>query len=289
MRFATLVSFLVCLQLSLPLLKAETKKTCRFGSRPAQVGDTAEQAINYALNLEMSIEQAGQVIDSKGRNMQRKQQRVIKILEIAEKGVPRKGQLSYGESQTSYELADKEQAIADEVRGKTYVITRQEKDLLITYPDGTMPPETEKQTVRANMSAFGLENPLTSFFNGKTLTVGQTIRLPDDQARNLLGFGSSVGTVSNFLLHLVEVRKFDNKDYAVFDISLDALSPESSNLKMKMTGQIVMRTSDSKVASMTMSGPVGSTEKHGPPTAQFEVVTRGEIKVSLHSKGVIRR
>lgn len=250
-----------------------------FRRQATQVGDQSRQQMDCDLDLEMSIQQGGNLVQSQRQKLQRLQQRTMTILEATDAG-PHKAAVKYEQSSIALTSDELNHRSAQPVSGKTYHIERTDDALQITYPDGTQPPEEEVVVVQQSMSSFGLPNPLSKFFDGRRVRVGEELELPTELARDLLGFANTQGNVSAFSLKLSEVRPGPSP-LAIFTIKMVAKDPEHSRVSMTLTGRMLMEANTCRARVVEMNGPVAVSEVHGPPEAQYEVHSQGEIKVAV--------
>ncbi len=265
-------------------------ETVVFKKRPSQPGDSSQQTIQCDLDLKMSIRQAGQVVQAQEQGIQRKQLRELTILSVGE-SAPTKARVAYRKSSVALRTTDQPAQLADQpVTGKTYLVIRDGDRLTVTYADGEPPSDEELAIVMQNMESFGLPNPIANFFGQRTMKVNETIKLPSKVARELLGFPDTVRNITEFHLRLRETRDVQGVQCAVFDIKLLADNGESDSLKMDLTGTLVLEVETCRTVGVTLSGPVGAMEVHGPPSGQFEVASEGNIKVAVRANyGASRR
>lgn len=252
-----------------------------FKKRPSQPGDSSRQTIQCDLDLKMSIRQAGQIVQAQDQGIERKQQRELTILSIGQ-DAPTKARVKYSQSSVALRTTDQPAQVADQpVTGKTYLVVRNGDQLSVSYPDGQQPPDEETAIVVQNMESFGLPNPIAHFFNKRTMQINQTIKLPTQVARELLGFPDTVRNITEFHLRLKETREIQGVNCAVFEIKLLADNGQADSLKMDLTGTMVLEIETCRTVGVKLTGPVGALEVHGPPTGQFEVASEGNIKVAV--------
>lgn len=265
-------------------------ETVVFKKRASQPGDSSRQTIQCDLDLKMSIRQAGQIVQSQDQGIERKQLRELTILSVGQ-DAPTKAQVKYSQSSVALRTTDQPAQVADQpVTGKTYLVTRNGERLTVTYADGQKPSDEELAIVVHNMESFGLPNPIARFFSNRTMKVDETIKLPTDVARELLGFPDTVRNITEFHLRLKETRQVQGARCAVFEIKLLADNGQSDSLKMDLTGTMVLEIDTCRTVGVTLSGPVGALEVHGPPSGQFEVASEGNIKVAVRADyGTLRR
>jgi hypothetical protein len=254
-----------------------------FHKQPARPGDVARQTLRCDVDLVMSICQGGQTVQEQRQTLQRQQKRQLTILQVAEKG-PWQADIRYDSSTVSVQAADGEaETVEQGVSGKTYRITRKGEKLEVAYADGKLPPAPEIETVRENMNAFGLPNPIAEFFAGKRIRVGESLQLPPDVAQELLGFTETVGSASAFRLKLIETRpgQKGRAGVAVFDIELQADDPQQAGIEMRLSGKLEMEIQSCRARSIHLAGPVAAEETHGPTGGQFQVKSAGQIDVAV--------
>ena len=139
--------------------------------------------------------------------------------------------------------------------------------------------------VRESMASFGLPNPLSKFFDGRSIRVGQELKLPAELARDLLGFANTGGNISEFSLKLTEIRPGETP-IANFAIKLVAKDPEKSRVSMTLNGRMLIEVDTCRARVVEMSGPVAVSESHGPAEAQYEVHSEGQIQVAVRASYV---
>jgi hypothetical protein len=255
-----------------------------FHKCAAQVGDVSRQAIDCDLDLEMSIRQGGQIVQSQRQGLIRQQVRELTVLR-ADGRAAIEARVRYDQSTVEVRAADAPaQTTPQPVTGKTYVVSRQPSGLSVTYPDGQIPPDVEREIVFANMETFGLPNPIALYFDGRQVEVGQQVQLPVELARELLGFSETVGNISDFQLRLLETRPLANgAEAAVFAITLVAEHPDATAVSMKLTGQLVMEVATCRTVAVTLKGPISATETRGPEGGQFQLNCAGTIRMAVEA------
>jgi len=274
---------LLCLVVS-PLGAQTPTRRVTFHKSPAQPGDVSRQVIDCDLDLEMSIRQGGQVVQSQRQGLQRQQVRQLTILTASPQAATQ-AQVHYDRSSVAVRSPNAAtQTDSQPVTGKTYLVTRDADQLQVTYPNGQTPPAEELQIVTSNMETFGLPNPISLYFDGKQIEVGQTVQLPTQLARELLGFSDTVDNVSDFRLKLVGIRPLENNSTAaVFQITLVAENPDETAMSMQLTGQLVMDTQSCRTVEVRLTGPIRASETHGPETASFQVCSEGTVRVAVEA------
>ena len=233
--------------------------------------------------MEMSIRQGGQIVQSQNQTIERKQLRELTILNVGDRA-PTRARIKFDESSVGLKTADNpSESSPQAVTGKVYLVARNGEQLSVTYPDGTSPPEIETAIVTQNMESFGLPNPIANFFHERKMQIGETIQLPNQIARELLGFPDTVQNITQFQLRLTETKTVRGKPCAVFRIRLVADNAEAASLRMDLAGSLVLEIDTCRTVAVQLTGPVGASEMHGPPQGQFEVASQGNIRVAVQS------
>ena len=255
---------------------------CVFHHRPFASGELSNQTVRCDLNLEMAIRQGDKTIDSSSQEVRREQQRQIKIVEIGPKA-PTKAIVTYKTSAVSVKQADAAPMKSSQpVSGKSYQVTRTGNELSITTLDGKAPPANELSLLKANLDAFGLPNPIATFFDGRTMHVGESVDLPIDLAKELLGFQDGVGNISSLKMKLTKLLNTKQGKLAVFDTKLVA-KQNKDGVSITLQGQLAIEIDSCRTAVVNLSGPVSVDEVRGPKNGQFEVKSQGELKVAVRA------
>lgn len=258
------------------------EEQCVFNHRPFAAGELSNQTVRCDLNLEMAIRQGEKTIDSSSQEVRRDQQRQIKIIEMGPKA-PTKAIVTYKTSAVSVKQANAEPMNSSQpVSGKSYQVTRVGDELSITTLDGETPPANELALLKANLEAFGLPNPIATFFDGKTMHVGESVNLPIELAKELLGFQDGVGNVSSLKMKLSKLLNTKSGRLAVFDTQL-AAKQNKDGVNITLQGQLAIEIDSCRTAVVNLSGPVSVDEVRGPKNGQFEVTSRGELKVAVRA------
>ncbi len=281
--FQLLIPLLLAATANVSPTRANASELIVFQKQPAAAGDVSRQTIECDLAMEMSIRQGGQVVQAQNQTIERKQLRELTILNVGQQA-PTRARIKFEESSVGLKTADNPpQSSPQPVTGKIYLVTRNQDRLAITYPDGSAPPEIETAIVAQNMESFGLPNPIANFFNERKIQIGETIQLPNQIARELLGFPDTVQNITQFQLRLTETKNVRGKKCAVFRIRLIADNAEAASLKMDLGGSLLLEIGTCRTVAVQLNGPVGASEMHGPPQGQFEVASKGNIRVAVES------
>jgi hypothetical protein len=281
---------LSCTVSLLTALGADAAEMVRFQRGSARVGDVVRQALECELQAEVVISQAGQTIDSSRQGLQRRQDRLLEILQLDGPRTSR-GRIRYPVAAKTATLEGHDpQSIDEPIAGKTYLVSRGgDNELRITDPAGQPPPPEELALLEAGLQGFGLPNPLADFLDGRQLRVGQTVELPAEVAAELLGIAPSVGEVQRFSMRLTGTRQVDEVRCAIFQTLLRTAQQEDMNVTLLMRGQLTIQVSTCRTVEMTMEGPVAISEARGPAQGRFLVSTQGTLHVAVQTRYHSRR
>lgn len=282
--FFALFSFVAVSFCSAQLQAAEAY---RFTYRGLNIGDTTVQEVDLDLNLVVTVEQAGQTIDKTKHAVLRKQRCRMTVLESGTV----EGALVKTKVRLTYESADQKQAQNDgpveesplPVSGKTYFAALAEGKLMITDEQGNRPSDEEWAIVATATDTLGQANPIAKFFDGKTYSVGQELRMPPQLAKDLLGFSGRLDNASKLILTFTKVQVLNGKPCAVFDTLLESTMTQGTTMTMQMRGRLALEIETCRAASIELSGPVKLAEAHGPADGQFTINTQGSMKMALRA------
>ena len=130
---------------------------------------------------------------------------------------------------------------------------------------------------------------MAQFLHGRTLAVGQSVRLPNHLVKELLGLGGGVGRVSRCELTLTGTRAVDGLHCAVFSTRIDAQSTPKGDPNMQITGQLVLEIDTCRALSAKLSGPVSLSDSGEPPGIGGTTVSgRGTVDVAMQTRYTAR-
>lgn len=266
----------------LPALTATS--VAEFSQQPAQVGDRVAQQIDLELNLDTSIIQSGQVAHQEETSMQRRQQRLVEVVEVADGKVCR-ARVTFSRSRhKSSENEDPEQELVGPVEGKSYLLTRQGKQLLVTDPQGAIPPREEFEIVLGSMQSLGLPNPLAQYLLERTIHVGQTLELPEEIAEQMLGFGNELGQVKKFELQLKDLSTFEGAPCAVFSAVIEVAGSADNPMKIDIAGPVVILTETCRTVVTDLSGPLSFDAIERTSQGSFQHQAAGTMRASVRAR-----
>lgn len=272
---------LLCL-ICLAHVEAISAQSLEFTMRPTQVNDTSRQLIECQLTAERTIRQQNQLVDSSKQWLTRKQQRTLTIIEV-EDGIPVRARLRYENSSTEILGASSQtMKIVQPIANKTYLVTRRNAQLSFSDETGGEITQEEDKLLRNQMAVFGKPNPLATFLNGKNITIGQSMVVPDAVARELLGLTGKSGKTDKLSLKLVGAKNIDGSVCGLFETLLRTSSQESS-MSMLLKGQLAVEAGTCRTRSIQFEGPVAISETRGPALGRFVVSTNGNLQVAVQT------
>ena len=259
----------------------------QFSQQPAQVGDRVAQQVDLELNLSTSIIQSGQLAHQENMSMERRQLRLVEVTEVAE-GKVRRARVTFSRSRHKTPENDDsaqgpEQEVVGPVEGKTYLLTRQGKQLLVTDPQGVIPPREEFEIVFSSMQSLGLPNPLAQFLLTRTIQVGQTLELPKEIAAQMFGFGNELGEVKRFQLQLEELSTFEGEPCAVFAATIEVIGTASQPMQISVTGPVVILTETCRTVVTDLTGPLSFDEVERTSLGSYQYRAAGTMRVAVRA------
>lgn len=287
-RFVSLVSCLImsaahaqetAVQPASHVAAVPTGEVVRFSSLPPVVGERVVQRVGMELHVHTTVKQAAQIAHEGDTNLRSRQEREIEVLEIAD-GKAIRGKVKYRLSRNlSPENSDPADEVAQPVEGKSYLIARNGERLLVTEPDGAIPPRAEYDIVVNTMESFGQPNLLAAFLVPQELRVGQRLQVPSDIAQKMMGF-DSFGEVQKFELHLQELKNIDGKECAIFMAEIIAQGNAQNPLRVQASGKVIIELATCRTLEATLNGPLSlvSVEQ------QTEYSATGDLLLAIRSQ-----
>ena len=270
--------------LPLTLLCANTVAAAKpvvFSSRTVRVNDTSEQTTTAHLVADQAIRQQRQLVDSSRQTMHREQTRKLTVLKIVGKS-PTLARVEFGKVFTKITNEDeRETEITQPISHQTYFVARDEQGKLgFADQTGGKVTEEEDKLLRKQFETFGKPNPLAQFLDGKRLEVGQSLKVPEAVARELLGLTGKKASTEELVLRLVKTKLVRNREFAVFDTLLRT-STDENTMSMLMKGELVIEAETCRTQSIRLHGPIAITDTRGPTEGRFTVSTNGTLDVNV--------
>lgn len=263
---------------------APTGQGFRFSLPTTAVGERVVQRVGMELNIHTVVKQSGKVAHDGRTNMRSRQEREIEVLEIAG-GKAVRAKVKYPLSRSlSPENPDPADEVAQPVEGKSYIITRNSERLLVTEPDGAIPPRAEYDIVVSTMESFGQPNLLAEFLVPRELRVGERLQVPTDIAKKMLGF-DTFGEVQKFELYLQEIKEIDGNACAIFVADIVAQGDAQNPLNVQARGNVIIELATCRTLEATLTGPLSlvSVEQ------QTEYSATGDLLLAIRSQYAARK
>jgi hypothetical protein len=269
-----------------------------FGRHAPRVGDRVEQTLALEMRLAMSVRQGNQLTGKSQMRMLSEQRRVVTTSEV-QAGRTVAVTVQYLEATKQMVVSDgpaSDTAIADAkesshptaqpVQGKSYHCRREAGDngkLLVTDERGIVPPTAEYEIVAQNMETIGRTNPLAEFLAGRSVAVGETLKLPRDAADRMFNLSERFGDVTCFDLTLRKTLTVDGAQCAEFLARVEAASTDSSQMRLQVEGPLVVQLETCRAVRTDLSGPLGLSESRGSYSTAHQVIGTGQLSMRIAS------
>jgi hypothetical protein len=271
----------------------------RFATRAARVGDEVAQAVTMEMRLATSMRRGNELRERNHTAIRAENRRTVETTEV-EAGRAVAVRVRYEASNkkmvTEDATAQSAAEVATELRktepanqpvaGKTYFCSREpgeDGELIITDESGRIPPPDEYEIVAQHMEMVGRGNPLAQFLAGRTITVGETVKLPKQVADEIFNLGDRFGEVTQFDLTMTGTRAHDGAECAVFLARIEAASSDSSQMRLQVEGPLVVQADTCRAVQVDLSGPIGMSETRGSYSTTYQMIGTGQLKMSIVS------
>jgi hypothetical protein len=254
----------------------------RFTYRPLEVGDEAQEATHFVLDLKTVRLHDGQVIDIADQVIERDEDSHVVRLPPGP-GQSAKAKVTYQASrQTARGRRGVAAAESDRpVAGKTYLVARQGEDLLIVDEQGAAPPDDEQAIVSRAMDGLGRTSPLGTFLNGRTVKVGETLRLPAEFTQKMLaGWDESIAALPLDVIFM-GTQHVDGQRCALLHTPPAAAAKPGAE-RAPVEGKLLIEFDTCRLAVMELRGSVSAIERQGQPGEEFDVRRKGKLQVAVH-------
>lgn len=260
---------------------ASAPEAVTFSRRTPSVGDQAEQTIAVEFRLKTTTRDGAQVLEEADTSFQRNQRRRVTTAALGPHG-PSAATVEYQQAERSISGG---QPMPEPIVGKAYRCVRDGEQLRVTGADGSLPTMQEFEIVSKNMETLGRENPLTNYFDGRRVAVGERIDLPLELAGALLGFEDKLAAAKRFSMTLVEVRDLDGRLCGVFKTTIEAGSGGGGQMGLIVDGTLVMQAEGCRAVSARLSGPIGMSETRSAGPGQRLLVSGvGKLRVAINTR-----
>jgi hypothetical protein len=179
-----------------------------------------------------------------------------------------------------------EQDEASKVVGRTWLATRSDDGWSFAAKEGAPPDDEGLVTLRA-IAARALDpSPIAAALDGRRLAVGETLKLPADDAKRLLATLAESWTVKAFELKLASIAQRDEKarESARFEMKTtlvtSGIAAAGADATLDLSGELVVATSTSLVLRASLAGPVRLDGRLGGGAGEVRITGSGDAKWS---------
>lgn len=275
-----------------PVAPPEPAQVVRFGRRPVQVGDTAQQQIAIGLDLMSRYTQSGQVANESQTTLRREQLRRIEVTAVADEKIE-KATITFDRSRKQApENPDPNELAMQPVEGKTYYAQRRDKTMLVTDSSGAIPPLEEFELVADVAQNLAKPNPLAQLLVERPIAVGERLLVPREAAAAVLGLRDQVGTIKRFELTLERVEPTPaapsaggpTSPVAVFSAKIETTPSDTTPMEFTLTGTVAVEVDTCRTVEAAFHGPVQMSTVERTRGGIFQFSAAGDLTVSIRSQ-----
>ncbi len=285
-----------------PALGDAAPQTVRFSHKPTRMGDRTEQTLEIEMRLKLTMRRGNDLLGDHTSTVRTSQRRVVTTTAI-NAGIATAVRVQYPEATKQIVASDAPAAppqsngsndasnavahyspVAEPVQGKTYLCRREpgkQGKLIITDGSGNRPPTDEYDIVARQMDSVGRPNPLAQFLAGRTVAVGETLKLPKDIASKVFNLDDKFGEVTRFTLTLQKVQAENGATCADFLASVEAASTGASQMRLQVEGPLVVQVDTCHAVRIDLNGPVGMSETRGTYSTAYQVIGTGHLRTQV--------
>ncbi|MFO0915595.1 MAG: hypothetical protein U0795_21705 [Pirellulales bacterium] len=252
----------------------------RFRATPARPGDVRQQQMDFDLDVTRQVQEGNQVTDLRQQRVHKTKQRRVEIQQV-QGPLPIAARIDYGKSEMRLEGgATPTQQLVDPAADKSYIVSRRGDELVIQDLQGAVPPAPELVWLKQDLATFGRENPLSTFLANREVRVGQTLDVPPEVARELLGGSDSATQVTRFQLTLEQIQTPAGHRQATFRVAIDLKGADQGGVDMLVEGHVTMNADLCQVEQVNLKGPIRSVEFEGEGANRLTLSTFGTMTVT---------
>jgi hypothetical protein len=262
--------------------RATAAEPFTFHYRSPRANDESVQDLQFVLHLHTSITEGGKVTEETDQTVDTRQRRHVQILEARGRAAT-KVMVQYEAAQQTFKDTQRSGTAAQPVEGKAYIIERVGEDLSVKDSAGKTPPDEEVAFVARNMDAVGRVNPLAEYLDGKSLGIGESITLPAEVARSLLGLDQQLQDEAVLQITLGRERTLEGSTCAEFETNLRANARSGDGFSLLVTGKMWIEPATCRLVAAELSGPVAIFPDARANPASPKMQTQGQLKIALRS------
>tara|TARA_B100000809_G_scaffold256876_1_gene297497 strand:- start:463 stop:1344 length:882 start_codon:yes stop_codon:yes gene_type:complete len=260
-----------------------------FHHQIPQVGQQWVQSVQMKIKAKSRIKYPGHQQREVFQLDQRRQNRRLTVLGVQPQSVPRV-EVTFESAlhHTSEDWDAEPRWEFQAVHGKTYRVWRENGQLVVTNPQGTVPSSEEVEIVRQSMQSVGRGNPIAQFLHQRTVEVGQTLHLPAELARELLGTDTPLNKDQKMPMTLLVVREIRGVLCGIFEADLENTSQLGARTSTHMHGKFAVELDTCRVVSTVFQGPVTYRLSRSIGGESYVVETAGSLQVEMKAETVRR-
>ncbi len=260
-----------------------------FHHQIPQVGQQWVQSVHMKIKARSRIKYPGHQQREVFQLDQRRQNRHLTVLGVQPQSIPRV-EVTFESAlhHTSEDWDAEPRWESQAVHGKTYRVSRENGRLVVTNPQGTAPSSDELEMVQQSMQWVGRGNPIAQFLHGRTVEVGQTLHLPAELARELLGTDTPLNKAQKMPMTLLEVREIHGALCGIFEAVLENTSQLGVRTSTHMRGKFAVELDTCRLVSTAFQGPVTYRLSRSIGGENYVVETAGSLQVATKAQ-ILRR
>ena len=253
------------------------------------VGEQWANKVQFDMSMKMRYRYPGQEIQETSNKDRQRQLRRLTVLEV-QPGYSTKVKVFFERARRQQSAIDQENQewLPQPVDGKTYIVRREGDQLVVTNMKGSVPPEEELSIVQHSMQAVGRPNTLARFLSGRTIAIGETIRLPGDLASSFLGSPEGDNVPQEMPMKLVEVRDIDGVACGIFAAQMENVKQNSPRTSSHMNGYFALQMNTCRVVYVKFSGPVTFRQTRMIANQEYTVEATGSLAVAMRTSSIPR-
>lgn len=268
---------------------ASAQQGYMFHHQIPQVGQQWVQSVYMKMKAKSRIKYPGHQQREVFQLDQRRQNRRLTVLGVQPQSIPRV-EVTFESAlhHTSEDWGAEPHWESQAVHGKTYQVSRENGRLVVTTPQGTVPSSEELELVQRTMQWVGRGNPIAEFLHGRTVEVGQTLHLPAELARELLGTDTPLNKAQKMPMTLLEVRAIHGALCGIFEADLENTSQLRVRTSTHMRGEFAVELDTCRLVSTAFQGPVTYRLSRSIGGENYVVETAGSLQVATKAQALRR-
>jgi hypothetical protein len=248
-----------------PKKKKADKDEITFTKRVPAVGTVAEEKQSMEMKMELTLDMKGSkpiTVEIERSETQVKREKVL----ASDGKVTTKLEVTY----VSKEEIDKEKGTekkkSSPVSGKVYRVEAKDGKPYVTTDKGGPVPPNEAAVVAKGQKSIGKPDPVFEGMPDTPIKVGDKVDSLAKAIKERLSEDTDDGEVTEVSVKLKEIRSTDAGKEGVFEVAMTlALKKKGDplDLRMELTGTMVLRKDDTWPTELTLAGPITMSSAEG--------------------------